>query len=283
MSIKKEIITVLPIVAGLTLIQVATPSHSSGMRKLTDVRFQTPSHNVEGQNISSTRNGRREVVTQLPLNMNNNLQVRFNLSFSGSSSGLSVANITPMTNASIVSCVSHSVGHANANKNVFGYCNAKKNELVDIDEETTVKIRFNSPGGGGNKYLHWKFKPSPTQNAIDSVITPGSILKGSTLSGDINLELPAAGKQTLAWGLYPKGCFSYASKMAPPWSSNTMLTGVVTFQAGEVTRSMNAITRSSCSAKSGVLKVWYADPGENYNTSKNPDKQRTFVLSTPRR
>lgn len=282
MSTKSEVLNVLPIVAGLALLQVATPSQSSPFRPLSDVRFQTPTHNVDGQNISSTRNGRREVVTELPLNMNSHLQVRFDHTFTGSSSKPSIANITPMNGGNMVSCVSHSIGHTNANKNVYGYCTAKKNYLADVDEQITVKIRFNSPGGGGNKYLDWTFKPSPTQNAIDSVVTPGSILKGSTLGADIKLELPAAGSQTLAWGLYPKGCFRYAGKMAPPWSSNTMLTGVVTFQQGEVTRSLNAITKS-CDAKSGVLKVWYADPGENFNTSKNPDKQRSFRLTTPRR
>ncbi|MFK7975430.1 MAG: hypothetical protein AB8C02_04805 [Halioglobus sp.] len=282
MSLKNDLLKVVPIVAGLALLQVATPSHSSPFRSLTSVKFVPSVHNVGGTDITEHNNARTSQTTQLPISVTQGLEVHFVFKFGGDSSKPEVVYSNPMTQQSMIQCFPYSANNKDTQKNKFGGCYAKADYLDDLTEETTVQLRFNSPGGGGNKYLNWTFLPPETQNGVKSIVAPGSVLKGGSLSADIVLENPAAAAQTLYVGYYPKGCFQWEGS-ARTVPDNSSLIGLANFAKDEVKQTVDVKVQASCKTNSGFIKVWYADPGKRANKNLTPDIQKSIRLVSPRR
>lgn len=284
MKASKTLLTVLPVITGLAMLQLANPGQSTPLKKLKSVKFVEASHMVSGQNISQTSADGKLITTTLPDTINDNLKVNFIFKWSGPSNGAGNAYINPMTNQSMIQCYAHSLGNNDTTKNKVGYCFAKKGYLAQLDEDTTVKLRVSSPGGGGNKYLNWKFIPPEPKpdNYIDRLQVPGSVTKGDSLFTQVVLAHPAEGPQTINWAFYPKSCFALEGSRRPVGRDLAKLTGSVTFQPGEVQRSVQVLTQA-CSASSAVMEAWYADPGESANTNMNSDINKSFNLVSPRR
>lgn len=282
MSLKNDLLKVVPIVAGLALLQVATPSQSSPFRSLTSVKFVPSTHTVDGADITEHNNARTSQTTQLPISVTQNLEVFFVYKFGGDSSKPEIVYSNPMSQQSMIQCAPYSANNKDTQKNKFGGCYAKADYLDDITEPTTVQLRFNSPGGGGNKYLNWTFLPPETANGVKSIVAPGSVTKGESLSTDIVLESPAADAQSLYVGYYPKSCFQWeGSARAIP--DNSSLIGLANFAKNEVQQTVDVKTLATCKSNSGFIKVWYADPGERPNKNLTPDKQKSIQLRNLRR
>lgn len=285
MNTKQIARSLLPIMCGLALFEVSGAAHAGPFQSLTSVKFQTISHNVGGTDITSATANRKQLTTQLPGSLSSDLKVYFTHNFSGPTSKPGMSNINALSQQSMIQCYPHVQNHKFASKNKMGFCKAKYAYLNNLTQETTVQLRINSPGGGGNKNLFWKFvppaPPSP-DNGIDRIEAPISITKGNTLSAQIILRYPAESQQTIKWAVYPKGCFKFAGRRRPVQSDNSNLIGSVTYQPNEIQRTFDVLTQA-CSASSGVIKGWYADPGETANTNFNPDITKAISLKTPRR
>jgi len=266
----------------MALLEVSGAAQAGPYQSLNSVKFQAPSHNIGGINISSTPADRKTMTTQVPDSINSDLHARFIFSFSGPTSKPGLANITPESNGNMIQCFGHVQNHKFNNKNKMGFCKAKSEYLEELTSPTTVRLKLNSPGGGGNKYLDWTFNPPSQKNEIKSISAPSSVTTENTLSAQINLRYPAEGVQTIKWGVYPKGCFKFAGKGQPVEYDNSDLIGSVTYQRNEVRRTFDVVTQS-CSATSGVIKAWYADPGQKANTNLEPDITKVVYLPRPRR
>lgn len=247
---------------------------------LSSVRFLANTKHMDGnKNITSVPANGSSMTTTLPINLNSDLNIQFNIDFSGQSKhgNVEFANITPITHANIVNCVSQSLGNSTASKNKTGKCTARKNYLNELNSQAQVRIRFNSPGGGGNRFLTWTINPSPVQNEIDRVVPPPSIRLDDLFSGEIILARPATSRKTIRWALNPKGCFSGRSLLR----DNSDFIGSVTFQPGEIQRTVEIQSQTSgCKSTSGKFKAWWNWTGRR--AKPQPSKQRGFRMIVPR-
>lgn len=267
---------------GVALLNASTAVQAATYKKLTSAKFLTYSHMVAGEgNITTASDLNKKLTTNLKHSSNQDLYVTFAFGFR-KAGDRGLVNIDSTSHpTSLISCSVHTQNYAIDSKNKTGTCKAKKEALAVLNSQANIKLRFTSPGGG-TKYLDWVINPPATQNGVKEIVGPGSVYKGRSGSADIVLHYPAAGTQTLLWGLYPKVCFSFGSgvKLVPD-NANLITTQI--FYSGEIKRSVDFTVNSSCKTSSGKIKVWYADPGQKADKNKNPSIEKSFSIPSPRR